>query len=659
MIEHAEITAALKDRTKWEQKQATFYRMRHEGLRRVNKPFPGASDMHFPLGDMQIEKLKPFYLSQIYATDTVGSFVPKKTEATAMASEAGLWFDSLLKHETNFEDEIAIGVDKMLNCAVVPMKVYWDAQRERLAFEAINPIHLIVPSYTGRLADADWIVHVQKYSKHAYKRIKEFDQSAETLAAICGGEAGSTGGDTAGTDYESARVDREGITTTKEKGQIIVWEVFSRDDAGQWQIDTYSPAAHTRKLRATFGLPYARGVFAEKLPPPPFFEITMERKDRGYYDPRGVIERVAPFEVSLCKDWNTANDWKTQSTNLTYSAPNGIPTNSGTLRHVPGQIYPFALQAISMPPIPVDITAQMNGTRAVAEQLIGAPDFGTQQQGRDNKTAKEVSLIASVMGQSTDLRARQFRRELANGLRMAWAIALQYCSTRTSYRSLEGYAELNPEALAQDYQIELNSSGDNWNRQLVIQQAQATFQMFANDPFINQEELRRRVLNALDPRLTKALLLNAGTQNAAQMEDQASEITLMLIGFPAEVRQTDDHLLHLQSLMGFLQRRMAYQEPVPPEAMVLFSAHAQQHAQAAEKTQKDKWAQAQAQVLPFLQMLGAAAQQAGAMLQQQEAARQAAAQQAAAMQAAQPMAPAGSAGPAPSLVQPPAQPFAA
>ena len=662
MIDHAEILSALNDRSKWEQRQATWYKMRHDGLRRVNKPFPGASDMHFPLGDMQIEKLKPFYISQIYATDTVAGFVPKKAEHHALAQEAALWFDSQIKHESNFEDEIAIAVDKMLNCAVVPVKVFWDAARERLAFEAINPIHLIVPTYTGRLAEADWIVHVQRYSKHAYKRIAEFDQSPETLAAICAGESGqgaATGA--AGSTYETTKQEREGITSTKDKGQIIVWELFYRDPAGAWRVRTYSPTSPQRPLRPEFTLPYNRGVFADKMPPPPFFEITMERKDRGYYDPRGVMERVAPFEASLCKDWNTAKDWQTQSTNLTYSAPKGIPANTGTLRHVPGQIYPFELQALTVPPIPVDINAQMQGTRAVAEQLIGAPDFGTQQLGKDNKTAKEVSLIASVMGQSTDLRARQFRRELGAGLRMAWAICLQYCAARTSYRTLDGFADLKPEALAQDYQVELNASGDNWNRQQVIQQAQSMFQMFAGDPFIDQEKLRRRVLNALDPRVTKELLLNAGTQNAAQLEDQAQEISIMLLGFPAEVRPTDNHVLHIQSGLGFLQRRMTTGEPVMPETIVLLHQHLGAHAQAAAKEQKDQWQQAAPQLAPGLQMLAAAAQQAQAALQQQAAAIQqqqqiaAAQQQVAAMQ--QPTRPDPAA--APALAPQPAQLFAA
>ena len=55
MVTHKEILQAISDRGTWERRQATWYQMRHDGLRRKNKPWPNAADMHFPLGDMQIE----------------------------------------------------------------------------------------------------------------------------------------------------------------------------------------------------------------------------------------------------------------------------------------------------------------------------------------------------------------------------------------------------------------------------------------------------------------------------------------------------------------------------------------------------------------------------------------------------------------------------
>jgi hypothetical protein len=614
---HTEILDAVQARQTWESRQATWYKMRHDGLRRMNKPFAGAADMHFPLGDMLIEKLKPFYLSQLYVADTVAAFTSVDPSTNAQQQEAALWFDYHLKQCSNFEDEIAIAVDKMLNCASVPVKVYWHAASERLRFEAINPIHLIVPPQTGRISEADWIVHVQHYSKHAYKRLPGFACDEDTLNAITGGSQTSGSGVSSAGSYDQAKATREGITHTTTKDQIIVWEVYTRTPEGGWMICTYCPEAPDRPLRPDFGLPYNRGVFGEKEAPPPFFDLTMERKDRGYYDPRGIMERIAPFEASLCKDWNTDKDYQTLTCSPVFSAKNGIP-NTQNLTMRPGQILPFELSAVAMPGAPVDIQRSMMGTRSVAEQLIAAPDFGTQQQGKDNKTAKEVSLIASVMGQASDMRTRQFRRELSAGLRMGWAILLQYAGTSNRYRDAFGnFSQLTPETLAAEYVVEVNGSGDNWNRTMVVQKAQNRFQMLRGDPFINQEELRRDLLNSDDPRLTKRLLLNAGNQQAAQLEDQAQELSIMLLGFPAEVKETDDDVAHLQSIAGFVQRRTQLGEPLTAETLGLLAQHSSTHAAKLKQTQPDRWKQSEGQLAPFIQQLTAAAQ---AAMQQQQAA---------------------------------------
>ena len=52
----------LSDRSKWEERQDIWYKMRNHGLRRTRMPFPKAADLHYPLIDTVIEKITPFYL---------------------------------------------------------------------------------------------------------------------------------------------------------------------------------------------------------------------------------------------------------------------------------------------------------------------------------------------------------------------------------------------------------------------------------------------------------------------------------------------------------------------------------------------------------------------------------------------------------------------
>ena len=78
--------------------------MRHDGLRRANKPWPWAADLHFPLADMQIEKLKPFYFNQMFSTQTVASFVPTTPDMQPICSEVGNYFDYKVKQESERGD---------------------------------------------------------------------------------------------------------------------------------------------------------------------------------------------------------------------------------------------------------------------------------------------------------------------------------------------------------------------------------------------------------------------------------------------------------------------------------------------------------------------------------------------------------------------------
>jgi hypothetical protein len=603
MAKHTDILGALHDRKQWEDRQATWYTMRHEGLRRKNKPWPGAADLHFPLGDMLIEKLKPFYIAQIFAGENVASFIGQSPSAIQHQTAAAQWFDYNLKQQSNFEAEILIAADRMLQGGKCVVKTYYDADQGKLRFEAINPIYVIVPTGTGALADADWIVHVQHISVAAYKRLKNFKTDDETLAALAKGETNTT-------VYETQRYQREGLTKPGTADQIVLWEVYCRE-GDRITVETYSPAQPNTKLREDFSLPYNKGIFGEKPQPFPFFELNCEVKDQGYYDSRGIIERIAAFETSLCKDWNTLKDYQTLACSPMFYAKNGVP-NTANLRMVPGQILPFELAAVSMPPIPGDIANNMLGTRQVAEQLVALPDFGTgsSQPGKDKKTATEVNLIGSVMGQSTDLRARIFRRELGRGLALAYGILLQYAAEARQYFYLDELLELPPEATGQDYRIEPSGSGDNYNKAYVMQKAVARFQMFNNDPFVDQGKLRRSIMEADEPRLVKQLLIDAGTQSAEQLEDQAQEISVMLLGFPAQVRPTDDDLAHFQSLAGFVQRRAQSGEPMTAEVLGLIAQHAQAHMEGLKQKKPDVLKQQGPQFLQFIQAVQAEAQAA-------------------------------------------------
>src|SRR5215472_4679099 len=256
-----EILDALKDRTTWDMRQETWYKMRHTGIRRISPPYTGAADLHFPLIDSLIERMKPFYYKQLYATDQFAAFVSLKTQPSDTTSAVASWFDYRLKQKTNFERKILTSIDAMLMAGRAPMKIYWDFAQKKLCFSAVAPIYFILPSDVEDLQDAPWCVHVMLMSVDEYKSNPNFRQDQDFIDKIRGNTTAETGIYGVGTQWDTIKR-REGITFSKTNDQVIVWEVYGRSD-GKVYFDTYSPQQlDTRQwIRERQFLPYDHKMF--------------------------------------------------------------------------------------------------------------------------------------------------------------------------------------------------------------------------------------------------------------------------------------------------------------------------------------------------------------------------------------------------------------
>lgn len=581
-VKHDDVTASISNRHDWAQRQAVYEQMRTDGVRRARKPWPHAADMHFPLADMQIEKNKPYYIEQVFGRELLASFTAMTKELTPQVAAVERWFDWQLKQRTNFAEFVELATDKMMMAGREPVRVLWNADKQRVVFEALDPVKVIVPPWTKKIQEADWIVHVMEYSKFAYKRNTNFRQEPEFVARICGKGADD--------DQQSEDTKRrsEGLTYSGDDDTIIIWELYVQTADG-WRIHTYSPVCPHEDVRPPRGLPYTEGVFSKAggcLPP--FAQLSAELRNERWLSPRGIPQRIAPFEASLNSDWNALKDFQQLTTNPLFAAPNGLGANPGNIRFTPGQILPFALNAVSFPSPPSDIGQGMASTRSVAEQLIGTPDFGlgasAQAPGaKGPKTATEVQALGTVMGAGIGMRGRRFRAEMSVILGMAWSLYIQYGKASLDYyTAADGVATLEENALSGGYTIQLAGTGED-TRMIRLQKAYQRMQTFGQNPMINQRELTKSVLEEDDPGLVRRLLLDQDTQMADQAEDQASEIGIMLIGYPAQVKPTDNHAVHLQVLGGYMQRRLQLNERMTSEMGVLFASHALQHFESLKQ----------------------------------------------------------------------------
>lgn len=544
----------IRSRQEWTTRQALWYTMRHGGIPRINKPWPTAADMHYPLIDGTIAKFKPFYFNQLFGTEVVGQFTPKDEAVAPFAQEVGYWFDYKLKQQTNLESEVLIAADRMLMAGTAPIKVYWNAQKGRLAFDSIEPIHCIVPDGTQDIQDADRITLVHHLTCEQYKRDDRFLEETKEpsfIKRLGGGFTSDTGGASLLTQEKWCR---EGITHfPPESDMIIVWEIWEHTEEG-WFLSFISPQCPNDDLRVRQANPYTHGMC-------PVVRFDAELKDKGFYSSRGIPEQLAPFEKSLSATWNDKLDAMRLYNTPRFSSSSPIP-NSGNIRLWPGSLTPglTAIQNAGRPPIPYD--DEMQSTRGVAENYVGTPDYGIGDNNDQSspRTAHEIAAIGQQAGTGIDMRARIFRLSLRLMLQLAWETLLQH-DKDTQYFVAEQAKQLPPEALQSGAWMVLPSgSSESWDKPKALQKAIVRYQMFGpsqsypqGNPYINQGNLTKSVLATDDPRLIAQLFIDPNATARTEYEDEGTMIPSMLLGLPVQPKPQDDQASRIQAITDFLK----------------------------------------------------------------------------------------------------------
>lgn len=518
---------SLSDRSRWEERQDIWYKMRNHGLRRTRMPFPKAADLHYPLIDTVIEKLTPFYLQQFSGAALLADFIATDGSGRDIASlseQAARFFDYELKQNTNFEDEEEPLIDSMLLSGRAVLKIRWDDAKESVSYDVLDPLFFIVPTMTKSLQDAEFITEVVQYSPAQYKQIKVFRQDDDFVQLLY--KKGDENGD--GDDTNDIKYTREGLSQPDGK-TIVLWTTYRKEwvdekysvveidpingaeiaveqvrKVRRVRVYTYAPHMPDKPVRPPFTLPYKHNDY-------PFVDFPAEGKEKRWYSPRGVAEKLASFEVYLCKVWNEKADAMTFYNNPIYST-NGAPiANASNLKMTPGSVFQSALQRVDAGNPPISFDQEMINTRSAAESLVQVPDFGMGKQTdlSERRTATEIQAISQLSSAGQDARAQLFRKRLRQVYRQTWAILREYKKDSVLRFIHDGKAGVADRAIfAQDFDVAPAGAPNAWNKQYHAQVALQLLQLFRQDPNVNQIALKRAVIETLAPQYLTDLIID-------------------------------------------------------------------------------------------------------------------------------------------------------
>lgn len=585
----------IGDRSLWERKQRLYYQMRHDGLRRLNKPQWGA-DQHLPLIDMNIAALKPFWSAQTFGGQRLCDFISLKQQERTTTESAADYHDFQLKNFSNFRIEMESSLDTMLlRGRGVLLATNDPANGYRLKFKNIDPLYILIDQMFDDFTDADAWIYVERLSIGQYQRNRNYNQDPTIINQIRGR------GDFTLESIELDKQLREGVTHTADEKEIILWHHWLRTPGG-YSVNTFSPQNREAKIRSIVGCPYkVDGKVSQ-----PFFSFAMEVKDSGWYSPRGVAELNAAFETYACTLWNNKTDAMAFGNRPLFTGDKEIP-NSANMRFQPGEYVPGGITAIAMPQPAYSFDQEMNFARGLAEQRSKVPDFGIQDQsGKDSgkpRTATENNRIAGLQNVGADYNGEIFRSvRLQKLYRHTWGMLVQFQPERLAYYIGDDLKELPVQALHDSYLVV--PLGGPANKNEIIQRAGQRYEAFKGLPNVNQDELVRDVLNADDPRLVRRLLIPTNSKQQSEAYEEALNMGACMLGYPAPVLPDEDHATRIMVIIGFLHKLQSSGTPVDPNAMQKIQQHLAQHMMYLKQLQP----QAFKQTLQAIQQMEAGGQ---------------------------------------------------
>lgn len=579
----------LGQRKVWETRQRHYYQMRHDGMPRLKKPFPGAADAHFPLIDMAIGNLKPFWIAQAFNGERLADFVCMRQQLQDMTEAAADYMDFELRYKTNFRYVMEQAVDTMLLRGRGIVKISFDPFTNKIVYAHRDPLFIIMDECYDDFEDADWWTEIQTLTVAQYLRNRNFNHTAGVLQQLRG---------KTGDQLEQIRLDkqlREGVTHSTKGDLIVLWHTYEKTDSG-YVVHTECPIAKEAKVREPFNVTLE--FDGEKLQP--FYSLTMEIKDEGWYSPRGIAELNAALEAYATKLWNEKADAMTFSNRPLFTSEKEIP-NAGNVRFQPGEYIPGNLQEVQRNPPAFSFAEEINFTRGLSEQRSKMPDYGVTSEGDSQtggkpRTATENNRIASLQDVGADHNGDIFRNiRLLKIYRHSWACICQReqllkqsskpgDKERTLAYFVADSLKALPEQSLHDQYLVL-PAGSSGTRQQRIQRGMMLYSTFKGDPGIDQEELHKVAISPVDARLVTKLVIpqNLKGPNEAYQED--IELIVMSQGRPVPVMPGQDHATRIMECAGFLQKQHVTGAPVDVMALHVIQQHIQQHMQILQQQQ--------------------------------------------------------------------------
>lgn len=350
-------------------------------------------------------------------------------------------------------------------------------------------------------------------------------------------------------DYSNSSADqiksiRDGVSLGfKDDDEITLcedcaWYDVNNDGIAERVIITY-PENNPQDILRFIENPYDHGLF-------PYVVIRREFNDAEIMSSRGIPALDDDFQTGISTLFNQDIDAGTITTTPTVVARKNSVKNLRNLRYVPGQVVETengpndyavvqntnlgqANRFNNMQYLKSWANDRIGNVSAAVSQSNNTPGGGANGQ----KTAREVAAIESSSGQLQSMDLLVFQNQMADLYYQIDSLYYQFGDEQEEI-SITGMppVKISRFEIQGKFNIVPNGRLDNSNPALRAQKSLARMQMFNNDPYVRQDQLRKLYLDDDDIRVSQLLLKTPQEMQAdaqAQQQQMAQQMQSALL----------------------------------------------------------------------------------------------------------------------------------
>jgi hypothetical protein len=311
--------------------------------------------------------------------------------------------------------------------------------------------------------------------------------------------------------------------------EICSWFDVDGDGIEERVIVTY-PLNNPRSVLRFIENPFDHGLF-------PYVVVRRELNDAEILSSRGIPALDDDFQTGISTLFNQDIDAGTIATTPTVVARKNSVKNLRNLRYVPGQVVETenGVQDYSVVQNPNigqsqrfanmqylkswanDRVGNMQAAISSTNNMPGASQIGT-------KTAKEVGAIASMASQNTAMDLLVFQYQMKDLYFQIDALYEQF-GDETETMLMIGQVPItySRQDIQGKFNIVPNGKVNDADPTMRMQRNQMMMQMFANDPYVRQDQLRKSLMDSVDMRLSQVLLKTPQEMQADQVAQVKAE----------------------------------------------------------------------------------------------------------------------------------------